>query len=161
MIKTKGLMDYKIGGIFLLSLSTRWDSRSFLTFIMTSALNYIVIRINFLFVSVDQSPNITAVAHLIGELQWIRWRIRYELSTGVRKKVLVKVFQERNLVHHRLEFRHNEDMSLCLVAGPILENDLQLFQYQHKSLYDICHSCTWAWLLSFSKMIILMLYFTF
>ena len=56
--------------------------------------------------------------------------------------VLVKVFQERNLVPHRFEFRYNEDMSLCLVAGPILENDLELFRYQHKSLSDIYHSCT-------------------
>ena len=63
------------------------------------------------------------------------------LFLEVRKKVLVKFFQERNLVHHRLEFHYNEDMSLCLVEGPILENELQLFQYQHKSLYDICHSC--------------------
>ena len=35
-----------------------------------------------------------------------------------------KVFRERNLVHHRLEFHNNEDMSLCLVVGLISENDL-------------------------------------
>ena len=58
--------------------------------------------------------------------------------------VLVKVFQERNLVHHRLKFRYNEDMSLCMVAGPILKNDLQLYPYQHKILSDIYHFCTWA-----------------
>ena len=42
---------------------------------------------------------------------------------------LVIVFQERNLVHRKLESRYNEDMSLCLVAGPILENDSHLLRH--------------------------------